>query len=122
MQTLSVHTPRKRFKADEVREILRCQEESGLSLFQYCKENTLPYKTLTGWRRRLGRQAPPKAATSMFVPVDVKREASSSHESRARSPSVPRFSAPLVEVRLRFGRGIRVRADVDAVSLQRLIE
>jgi len=122
MQTRSAYSSRVRFKADEVRDILRCQEESGQSLFLYCKENTLPYKTLAGWRRRLQRQGSPKAAPAMFVPVDVKQGAAPVHGSSAPMAQAAHREPAKVEVRLRCGRALRMRANIDAASLRRLIE
>lgn len=62
---------RRRWSEHEMREILREQERSGLSLRAFAEAAEVPYTTLSWWRSRLRREASPR-----FVPVRVPESAS----------------------------------------------
>ncbi len=61
--------PRRRWTADEMRELLREHERSGLSLQAFAAAAGIPYTTLSGWRSRLRGSAGPR-----LVPVRVRDE------------------------------------------------
>src|SRR5687767_11685415 len=127
MQTSTAVSSRKRSKlrVEEVQEVLRRQEASGLSLHQYCKEQALPYKSIASWRRRLGQPVAEQDIGALFVPVEVKGELRCSTggagAARAETP-VHRELPALVEIGLVHGRCLRLRADVDGATLRRFVE
>lgn len=61
--------PRRRWSEHEMRELLREQERSGVSLKAFAAAAGIPYTTLSWWRTRLRREEP-----SRFVPVRVRDE------------------------------------------------
>ena len=127
MQTSTAVSLRKRtrLRVEEIREILRRQEASGMSLHQYCKEQALPYKSIASWRRRLSHPGAEQTFGALFVPVEVKGEIECSpggaDVARRRTP-VHRVRPAVVEICLVHGRRLRLRADVDGATLRRFVE
>jgi hypothetical protein len=61
--------PRRRWTAEQMRELLHEQEASGVSLKAFAAAAEVPYTTLSWWRWRLRRDETPR-----FVPVRVQDE------------------------------------------------
>lgn len=57
---------RRRWSASEMRELLREQERSGLSLRAFAEAAGVPYTTLSWWRAQLREEVVPR-----LVPVSV---------------------------------------------------
>ncbi len=106
---------------------------SGLSIDRYCTQHGISKTSFALWRQRLGIGAPAKRRTTpRFVPailVDPAVEAQADLSSRhSPSPSTPICSAdprkdpvPVIEIRLRGDRVIRVPGDFDEAILTRLV-
>lgn len=112
-------SPRKKWDADEVRQLVERQEASGSSLLRYCQDHGLPYTTLTALRRKWCRSGPARdQATASFVPVEVMGPR---RQVAVAKPSTGGLHAATMEVRLQHQRAIWVREDFDATALQRLV-
>jgi transposase-like protein len=61
--------PRRRWSEQQMRELLREHERSGLSLQAFAAAAEVPYTTLAWWRSKLRRADAPR-----FVPVHVQDE------------------------------------------------
>jgi hypothetical protein len=108
---------RKYMTANKARQILQQQEASGTSLYQYCRDYGLPYKTITNWRSKQNKVRVERSPQADFVPVEVNPDIApvvSLGENLA--------FAPTMEIRLRHQRAITVRSDFDVAALQRLIK
>jgi hypothetical protein len=108
---------RKYLTASKVRQILQQQEASGTSLYQYCRDHGLPYKTIVGRRKKESKVRVDGDAQAAFVPVEVKPavtpvENTDTVGAACRSP---------MKIRLRHKRTISVRGDFDVAMLQRLV-
>ena len=114
MQTSTAISLRKRnrLRVEEIREILRRQEASGISLHQYCKEQALPYKSIASWRRRLGQPGAEQSMGALFAAVEVKGEV----ECSTGCAGAGRGGTAVHRKRL------RLRADVDGATLRRFVE
>jgi hypothetical protein len=108
---------RKYMTASKVRQILQQQEASGTSLYQYCRDHELPYKTITNWRSKQNKVRVERRPQVAFVPVEVKLDTAPVVSVDAANVAL----APTMEIRLRHQRAICVRADFDVVALQRLV-
>jgi transposase-like protein len=62
--------PKRRWTADEMRELLREQEESGIPLRAFAQALDVPHKTLEWWRTRLRDSE----AAVRLVPVSIQEE------------------------------------------------
>lgn len=113
-----------KYSQSQMEELLRDQQDSGLTLPSYCKLHDLPYERLVYCRRKLQgptrprrRQAPQPSA---FVPVAI-RDSGSNASSRGEMPPGAQPKATM-DVLLRGGHTVRVNADFDAPALRRLID
>jgi transposase-like protein len=84
------------------RQIIARQEESGLSVLEFCRQEELSAHTLYNWRRRFSRQPRVK-----FAMVEVSPE--------TRSPNAG------LELLLAGGERLQIFAGVDAATLRTVL-
>jgi transposase len=104
---LSKLTTHRRWRPEEVREVLDAHRRSGVSLVAFARRHGLEVKRLYWWRRRLKSAPGPTRPTAVrFLPVAVR----------------PVESAPArIEILLRGGRRLRVGADCDLGWLGQMV-
>jgi hypothetical protein len=120
MLTNTATTAPKRHKyltASKVRHILQQQEASGTSLYQYCQDHGLPYKTIVGRQNKQSKVRVDGDTQAAFVPIEVKPGVTPVEKTDAVSDAC----SSAMEIRLRHQRTICVRGDFDVAMLQRLV-
>jgi transposase len=111
-----IASTRRRWRREQKLAILAEVDAPGGSVSEVARRHALHTSLLFRWRRELRRRtaSAPGSPTPSFVPV------------RLPPPSVPAPQAPArsgsIEVVLVGGRTIRVGADVDTVTLLRIVE
>ncbi len=98
--------------ADRWRELIRQQQDSGLSIARFCGRHSVAVSSFFFWRRKLEDRAAP-----MFVELTPAVEPAASilraSESELRLP---------IELQLRCGTIVRVREGFDVPTLRQVVE
>jgi hypothetical protein len=107
----STYLTRRRWTADEARQVLVAWEESGLELTAFAIGEGLDPQRLTRWRRRLAATASPtfEEIVPHAITATIERDA-------AAGVARERF-----EIVLPSGRVVRVPESFDASALRRLL-
>jgi transposase len=92
-------------KGEEWRERIAAQEQSGVSVKQFCEEQGFTEQSFYFWRKRLGRQTPLR-----FALVET--------GGTARD----RAAEATLELVLTTGERLRIGAGVDPAALRRVLE
>jgi transposase-like protein len=98
--------------ADRWRELIRQQQDSGLSIARFCDRHCVAVSTFFFWRRKLEDLAAPtfvELTPAVEPPVSIQRAS----ESESRLP---------IELQLRCGTIVRVREGFDVTTLRQVVE
>jgi transposase-like protein len=112
------------WSAEQARQVLAAQRDSGQSIQDFARQHRLPRQRLYYWHKRLGAvshsqgSAPPQ--TPPFVPVRLVHAAESAQGPKA-DPTPPLHSA-CVEVVLPKGRILRLGPEFCAQTLRRVLD
>lgn len=109
------HAPREQ----EMRRLVRDQERSGLSQREFCRRHGIALRTLTWWRRRLGRGhvdgAGPRRALDRRAFLEVELVSDEPQDVRVCAETAP------IEIQLPGGALIRIPLDVSEEALRRIL-
>jgi len=103
-------------KASKFRELIRLQQESGLSVRDFCLNEGISYSIFYYWRKKLrdGKN------NGDFIPLVVKSNGLS-RQSRANPTGQLAADPVLFELVYPNGTALRIKSDVDLAHLQALI-
>jgi len=94
-------TPRNKGKATEIMELLKEQQECGISIQEFCRKKGIPSQRFYGWRKRYAH----RLAQPSFVPLRLANNASDA----------------FAEIELRGKLILRIYQPVDASYLKALL-
>ena len=112
MDTPQAEAPRRRRTREEVRQLVRAFQTSGLRAREFCQRHGLAPSTLRRNLQRVGRASAPGQPGARFVAVNVKG---------AAPAAKPAPAAAALEVVLAGGRRIAVGPGFDAATLGQLV-
>ena len=115
VRSSSTHVQRRRWTAEDAKEALAAQAQSGLSLSAFASREGLDAQRLFRWRRRLEVDAPESATFEEVVGCGV---------ASAFGEGGPAFVSERAwfEVVLRSGLVVRVSESFNAAALLRLLD
>jgi hypothetical protein len=103
-------------KLSRFRELVRLQEESGLSVRDFCLNEGISYSVFYYWRKKLKSEK----NNGDFIPLVVKSNGLN-RQSQERQTGHLSAESVLLELVYPNGTALRIKNDVDLAHLQALI-